>query len=241
MKLKKRTWLSLSIIAATGLICAWWNACGGSDIVLSQQEMQRKIDARLPFVTKNDVTVSQAQLDLSADKIGLSVAASAKKLGQTYSIKAQTKGILRYDNDTGAFYFHPDELKISDVQVDGSSLQDKTSNIFDILVTSEKLRANKEAILGRAVTVLQGSVQKAAESTLEHTPVYRMPDNFKGNIARMALSSVEVKDGNIIAHVSFLQFSGMVIVYIGMFLGSLLVVAFLLYAAANGVALPFFL
>jgi hypothetical protein len=240
MKLKTRTWLTLAAAATIALVCAWWNVYGGSDIVLPQQELQQKIDAKLPFVTKSAVTVSQAQLDLSGDKIGLTVAASATRLHRTYTVQAQTRGTLRYDNLSGAFYFHPEALRVIDVQAGEVSVPGKASAIFDKFVTSEKLRADKQALMTEAAEIAQNSMQRAAESALERVPVYTLPQNFKGHVARMALSSVEVKDGSLIAHMSFLQFTGMVLVYAGMFVLVLVIGGVLVVAAANGVALPFF-
>jgi len=82
-------------------------------------------------------------------------------------------------------------------------------------------------------------VQKSAEIALDRVPVYTLPDNFKGHVARMALSSVEVKDGTVIAHLSFIQFTGMVLTYLALGAATILIAVFLVVAAANGVALPF--
>lgn len=241
MTLKKRTWIVLAGAATIALVCTWWNAYGGSDVVLPQQELQQKIDAKLPFVTKSGVTVSQAQLDLSGDKIGLTVTASAVKGYHAYSLQAQTRGVLRYDNGSGSFYFRPEALGVTNVQMDSVGVPSEAAAIFDKLVPSEKLHADKDAILTEAAKLMQSTVQRGAEIALAQVPVYTLPHNFKGNVARMALSSVEVKDGTIIAHLSFLQFSGMMLVFAGAFVVVLLVGGGLVIAAANGAELPFFL
>lgn len=43
-------------------------------------------------------------------------------------------------------------------------------------------------------------MQKSAETVLERVPVYTLKNDFKGYVVHAVLESVEVKDGNVIAH-----------------------------------------
>jgi len=238
-KLRPRTWITLILAAIFSIGAALWHSYGVSEVVLQQADLQQRIDAKLPFVTKNGVTVSQAQIDLSGDKIGLNVAASASKLGVSYGVKASTRGDLRYDNSRGAFYFHPDALNVTDVKIGDQSVEDKASSLIDKFVKSPKILANKEHLMTVANDLVQHSIQRGAEITLERVPVYTLPDNFKGHVARLALQSVEVKNGAVVAHLSFMQLTGMVLLYAGLFVLVLAAAVGIVFAAASGAELPF--
>lgn len=239
-KLRPRTWIILGLAAVVTVVCALWQAYGVSDVVLPQADLQQRVDAKLPFVTKNGVTVSQAQVDLSGDKIGLTLTASATKLHVDYTLAASTRGVLRYDNARGAFFFHPEALNVIDVKVGAQSVEEKASTLFDKYVKSPRLQAGKEHLLAVAGELVQSSVQRGAEIALERVPVYTLPDNLKGHVARLALQSVEVKNGAVIAHLSFLHLTGMVLFYAFMFVLVVAASIGFVLAAASGVELPFF-
>ncbi len=181
---------------------------------MTRTELQQKIDLKMPHTTKNGVTVSSVQLDLTGDEnrtcdCGISYRSSRP----TSSSKAETKGTLTYNNMDGTFHFKPDELKLVDVKTNGESVANRVDRLVEKWVTSKKVLDNKDEVTKAAADLVNSMVQKSAEVTLEHMPVYKMPDTFKGNVARMFLKSVEVKDQTIIAHLSFWQFTKMLMLY----------------------------
>ncbi len=213
MSKRKLAWGAIFIALLFGIAGVCWNVFGLHDVKMTQAEVQQKIDLKMPFTTKNGVVVHSVALDLTGDKIGLVIVASATKLKTDFTVTAQTRGTLTYNNMDGTFHFKPDELKLVDVKTNGDSVSTKLDHLVEKWVTSPKVLANKDELVKAGVELVNSLVQKSAEMTLERVPVYKMPDNFKGNIARMFLKSVEVKDQTIIAHLSFWQFTKMLFFY----------------------------
>ena len=213
MSKRKLAWGAIVIALLIGIAGVCWNVFGLHEVKMTQSEVQQKIDAKMPFTTKNGVVIHSVALDLTGDKIGLVITASATKLKTEFIVKAETKGTLTYNNLDGTFHFKPDELKLVDVKTNGESVSNKLDAFVEKWVSSPKVLANKDELVKAGAELVNSMVQKSAEFTLERMPVYKMPNDFKGNIARMFLSSVEVKDQTIIAHLSFWQFTKMLMFY----------------------------
>lgn len=237
MTKRKLIWGVVVVLCLIALPGFYWTFFGKHEVSLHKDTLQSKIDAKLPFTTKNDVTVSSVKLDLSDDKIGLSIEATATKLKTTYAIKAETKGTLRYDHTRGEFYFYPETLKLVDVKANGASISEKVDKFIDKWVDAPKIVKNKAEIMAAAEEVVQGLVQTAAQKALERTPVYTLPNDFKGNVVHMLLKSVEVKNDHVIAHLSLWQFTKMVCLYIVMFLSAIAIAIFLITHPEAGLAL----
>lgn len=98
MSKRKTAWVIAVLFLLIGAAGVAWNLFGLHDVKMTQAEVQQKIDVKMPFVTKNNVTVSSVQLDLTGDRIGLVIVASATKLKTQFIVKAETKGTLNYNN-----------------------------------------------------------------------------------------------------------------------------------------------
>lgn len=201
----------VALIAGIAGIC--WNLFGLHEVKLTQQELQQRIDVKMPHTTKNGVTVSAVHLDLTGDRIGLIFTATAKKMGTEFTITAQTRGTLVYNNLEGTFRFKPEELQLVDVKTNGESVATRFNRFVDKWVDSPKILDRKDELAASASELVNSLIQKGAEMTLERVPVYKMPDTFKGNIARMFLESVEVQNQTVIAHLSFWQFTKIMLLY----------------------------
>jgi hypothetical protein len=207
MTKRKLAWAAIIFAAVVALVGIAWTFFGVHEIRMTQAEIQQKIDAKMPHTTKNGVTISNVRLDLADDKIGLALDASATKFHTEYAIGAQTKGTLRYNSAEGSFYFQPDLLKVTRVEANGASVSDKAGKFIDKWVDSKKINDNKAELMATAEEVVQSLVQKSADVVLTRVPVYTLPDNLKGNVVRVFLEDVEVKDGTVIAHLSIWQFT----------------------------------
>lgn len=213
MSKRRFAWGAVVIALLIGAAGIAWNIFGLHEVKMGQAEVQQKIDVKMPFTTKKDVVIHSVALDLTGDKIGLVIVASAKKMKTEFVVKAETKGTLTYNNLDGTFHFKPDELKLVDVKTNGESVATRLDNFVEKWVSSPKVLANKDELVKAGAELVNSMVQKSAEFTLERMPVYKLPETFKGQMARMFLSSVEVKDQTIIAHLSFWQFTKMMILY----------------------------
>lgn len=218
----KRTsaWVLLTLTVIFAFAGAAWTAFGTAEVTLSQSEIQSKIDSKMPFAIKEDIALSELKVDLSGDRINLKFKASATKFGTTYNLAAQTTADLEYRTGEGKFFFHPSLVQIDSLSLDGGKANAVANSIIEMV--SEGNQEKREAILAKAKTLLNAGAQKAVEATLNRVPVYTLKDDFKGHVARLAIKSVEVKNGSVIAHLSLWQLSKMVLVYLALGLISVL-------------------
>lgn len=221
----------LGTLAAVTLFGFYWTFFGVHEIRMPQADLQQKIDAKLPHTTKNGITVSAARLDLADNKVGINVHASMTNsagpvalLKGEYKVDGGTRGDLRYDSARGSFYFHPDKVDINRVQLNGKTVFDKQVASKVGSVVGKWTGANVNG-LGQK---LQDGMQSAAESVLDHTPVYTLPDTMKGWVARSSLTKVEVRDGAVIAHISLWQLTYSALGYALGFLLTVILLALLL-------------
>ncbi len=231
-------WTLATILLLVGAVGVYWNFFAEQSITISQSDLQSRIDAKMPFTAKHGVTVSKATVILGND-ITLDFVASTQKFGKEYSLNGVGKGVLTYDNSRGAFFFKPEKLELKDFKANGAGLNigDKVGGLLDKWVDSPKITANKQEIVEAAEVAGQKLVQRSAEAVLAVTPVYKIPDTLKGQTIRMFLHSVEVKDGNLIAHLSLWQFTVSVMLFGLALLAAIGMVCALLVCPEWGVAL----
>lgn len=204
MNKRKLAWGAIAIALVISVIGAAWTFFGVDEIAMTQAEVQAKIDAKLPYTSPNGVQVSGVNLDLSGDKIGLTVHSQAERFHMRFDIDAATRGTLVFNVAEGAFYFHPDTLKVIDAKADDVSVGTKVGTMLDKLRISS---TDKAQIMSVAEGLAQSAIQHSAELWLDHMPVYKLPHTGKGYVVRAFLKDVTVKDGKIIAHLSLWQFT----------------------------------
>jgi hypothetical protein len=212
----KRTtaWVLATLTIIIALSGAAWTAFGTSEVALSESEIQSKIDSTMPFEVKEDITLSEVKVDLSGDKINLQFKASATKYGTTYNLAVHTTADLEYRSGEGKFFFHPSLVQIDSLSANGGPAVEKATALLEKWVNPE--HGQREELLAKAKTLLNAGVQKAVEATLNRVPVYTLKDDLKGSVARLAIESVEIKNGSVIAHLSLWQLSKMVLVYLAL-------------------------
>ncbi len=229
MTKRKLAWLAAIAVTLVAVVGIGWSVFGVDQISMSQADIQARIDEKMP-VTKKGVTVSGVKLDLTDDKINLALDASTTKFKTEYSMHTTTRGTLRYDHGRAAFYFQPEELKITELKANGSNVADKVGGFIDKWVDSKKIQDNKAELAAKAEEVAQSLVQKSAEAVLEHVAVYKINNDFKGYIVRAVLTDVEVKNGNVIAHLSLWQLTKTVAVF---FITLLIAIGMMIALIAN--------
>jgi len=170
--------------------------------------------------SKSEVVVSKAKLDLAGGKISIAVEASTHKAGADFAVQATTTGTLKYEAVKGSFYFHPESLVLTSVDMNAHKMSGW------LLRTTQK---------GLDMTIL-----KAAESALERIPVYTLPDTMKGNVTRLVLDDVQVQDGSVTAHLSFWRLTKAVLAYAILFVVAIAFGIALLLKPEFGLALVIF-
>jgi hypothetical protein len=204
--MKKRTfgWLFTMVLAAVSAVGIVWGATSSFDKILTQSQLQQKIDEKLPFTAKS-VTVSNVQLNLADEKINLKFDASTVKFNSQYAVSAATVGALRYDSSRGAFFFTPQKVDLSNFTVNDKLVGSKVGGLVDRLLGESKLAEHKDAFKEEAHNVVEKTIQDGAQMVLERIPVYTLKDDIKGSIIKMSLTGVEVRDQTLIAHISLWQ------------------------------------
>lgn len=213
MTKRKAAWAAIIVVGLIAIVGAGMSFFGVDKITMSQADLQARIDAKMPHTTEKGITVSKVALDLAGDKIALNVSASAKKFNTEYGIDAATRGTLVYDGVRGAFFFKPDDVSIGKISANGASVGDKVNSFIDKWIDSPKVNANKDEIAAAAEKWAQEAITSSASYVLNRVPVYTLPDDFKGSVVRILLKDVEVKGGNVIAHLSIWQATGWVLFY----------------------------
>lgn len=221
--MKRRTafWGVTAVLLVVGVVGLLFTVFGSHTLTFTQAELQQKVDAKLPYTTaKHNVTVNGATVDLSGDRIGLVFEAETVKVGQDFKINAGTTGNLRYDVKEGSFYFTPQTLEMTNFEVNDKVFGRRFGQFLDRHLSSG-LVERRQQLAAWAKTETTEKVQSAAEAALARIPVYTLKNDFKGNIARMTITNVEVKDSTLIVHLSFLQLTGFVLLYALLFVAAL--------------------
>lgn len=197
------------IVICLGIGGILWAMIGDKEISMAEAEIQARINEKMPF-EKKGVKVSDVRLDLSHDRINLDFEATTRKLGKEIKMHVATIGNMRYDEKTGAFYFEPEEVKISHIRVNGVDIKNAVSSFVNKIganKVAEKLGSKKVIEKGAELAekvdqATQTAIQEAAADALQRNPVYKLQGNFKGHLIHAALKKVEVRDHKVIAHVS---------------------------------------
>lgn len=148
-----------------------------SNITLSPGDIEEKIGSKIPLDAGRGLTITHAKLDLSNDKVNLKLNATAQKQGDAFELVVETTSELQYHADEGLFYFWPEKINIESLQSNG------------------RLSELEESFLMEDAEV-------SIRETLKKTPVYNLMGNFQGYLVSKAITSAEVKDNNVIIHLS---------------------------------------
>lgn len=216
MSKRKTAWLLVALVVAVSAVGFFVNTHLAKDLSFTQQEIQDRINSRLPL-SKDDITVTALVVNFKAGVIGIDAGARGKKFGQMFAVSAYTIGALEYDPFEGKFYFKPQGVQIDNIVVAGASVSQAVAGFIEHFPKSEKVIKNKEKISEQVESWVYINVAKFVAWSLERTPVYTLPNTLKGNVIRMLLKSVEVREGVLIAHLSIWQFTWMVLTYFVLF------------------------
>lgn len=175
----KRRLLIVALVMAAALAAAWWAVTTFSPVVtleLSRDQIQAQLAPRFPAEKCLLHTVCLAlreprlQLDEGSDRIGLAAQFTATLGQRAMPGTVAFTGRPRYDAGTGSFYL--DDVQVSQFQMSGNAPD------FD-----EVVRVRGPGIMA---------------AILHRVPLYTLkPDTTRGELARLALRSVQVVDGKL--------------------------------------------
>lgn len=249
-QISRKTWrylrTGLIVFGCLALAAAIYMASKVHDVTITEQELQEKIDEKLPLTTKSGVTINKADVRLT-DALTLHAVASAEKLGQ--HIEGEVITTLHLVYRSGRFYTVPSEIHIERLLFNDLNVGEQTARGIGGIVGSQgvdeeiqKLEETKglkgsvgrylrkkkteltdEDERGAAGGIVQEQTEalvvKGASKALTHIPVYRLPDTLKGSVIKMMITDVEIKDGAMTVYLSFWQLGLHVLVFLVLFIG----------------------
>jgi hypothetical protein len=124
-----------------------------------------------------DVHISDSQVNISA-KLG-----GELRFGKSFTLVSSAIGVPTYAD--GAFYFHPDKIKVQELSLQGQQM--------------------------RAEGWMTGLVETAAMHAFEKRRIYRLKDDVKGRIIRSSLTSISVAGDHIELKFSLWQITAAVV------------------------------
>lgn len=217
MTKRKLTWIIVILLSVTSLIAIVLGINAIHDITLSKQEVQNKIDGKLPL-EKNDMVLKNLQVNLATNSLSLAANFEGKKWGQEFNASINAIGTPYYNNIDGTFHFRPSQITVVKIEIKGEAVSTKIKKFIDKYVDSSKINQNANDIGLKVEEWVKEPIENSTVLVLQRIPVYTLPDTLKGNAVRMFLKSVEINDDGLTLHLSFWQFTKMIILYALIFL-----------------------
>ncbi len=199
MKTRTGMMMFLIFVAILGIGIGTWMAFGPDEVRLTREHIQTLIDEQLPF-ERDDITISNATVHFEGNEVIVNVDVAGEKFGQKFSLSAMTVGEPKYK--VGSFYFVPSNVEFKDVVVgesEGRSLKDRINDATKrYLPNSEGGRNLVTDLTPRLEAWLQDRTMKAAEMVLSRVPVYTLPNDTKGLVAKAVLGDVFVDNDELV-------------------------------------------
>ena len=212
-EMSKRT-LAWIVVALAGLLSAGgllFFTFGTSSLTFSEAEIQSRLNDRLPR-TVRDVTIERVTARLGENRMVLRVEITGTALRQSISAVVSSRGVPRYEPQTGEMFFEADEVKLDQLTVAGRSL------------SGEDGAAERKRLAAAAGSAVQGLAQIAIKAYLASRPVYRFKDDFKGVVVKATLASVAIEEDALVVTFSLWRLTTTVAVFATMLLAVLLAV-----------------
>jgi hypothetical protein len=113
-------WIGVAILGAVAIAGALWSAFGTSRVVLTDAQLQERINRQLPHEVKG-VTIERVTVTIAENQIALRVEVRASALGRTFATAALARGVPRYDADRGELFFDADDVKLENFTMGDSA------------------------------------------------------------------------------------------------------------------------
>jgi hypothetical protein len=166
--------IGVIVVSVIGIIVA---SRALQDVRLSQETIQKMIDAKLPVEkvgTLSKVVIEKINLKIEKQPL-ISMAGYIEFMGRKVSMEAETKGELVCDSRK--LYFHPSGIQIKSLLLSG----------FEV----SKFKKDMVSL----------GVATAASVYLDNFPIYKVK-GVKGWLVGAAVKSVEFNEGEMLVHLS---------------------------------------
>ena len=187
--MRRLTWVAAFVLGLLALAGAAWSAFGPEKIVLTEPQLQERINRQLPREFRG-VTVERATVSLADGRVSLHVEARATALGQAFAAAAFARGVPRYNAEGGEIFFDAEDVRLENFQIDTGSLAER----------AERLGARLGGRVGEAVEQNLPRIQSAASALitagvkayLAARPVYRFKDDVKGVVLKATIGDIAI-------------------------------------------------
>ena len=238
MTKRKLVWIIISLLGVASVIGLAVGISSIHDITLSEQDVQSRVDSRLPL-EKSGMVLNGLQVNLENNLLNVVANFEGKKWGQEFSATINTDGTPYYNNLDGTFHFRPNKITVREIKVGGEAVSTKVEKFIDKYVDSPKINQNAGEVATKIEEWVNGSIEGTTIFALQRIPIYTLPGTLKGNTVRMLLKSVDIGKDSLTLHLSFWQFTKMVFMYILIFIVALAMAIAILMNPEWGMALLF--
>ena len=223
MKLKNKRRTSLLVVGAALLLIAVVFVFGKYEFSLTEAEIQEKVSDVLP-INKNGVSIDTVNINLpeTGTVTNIEVSGSASRLGRTYSFTLQADGVPEYNFLKGSFYFRPSAVEIVSLeQTEGETVEGSVSRISTFARELFPQRSDVIDELEYAGIKVAPQIQKWLESkaelaavyVLQRAPIYTLPSDAKGFMAKAVLDDVRIENDTLIVKLSLYRLGTWVLLF----------------------------
>lgn len=212
-------------------------AFGKKQIVLTQGDIQRRLNAQLPREVVTGVQVSSATTQIANDALRCNIILQGKRLGTTFKLKVNAHGVPSYDRASGSFYFRADTFDVEEFNFGGKGLAERMEKASQRYITNAGLQHAVSDASPKIEKWATDMAEKGAVFVLGKTPIYRLKDDFKGLVIKGSLDSLRVEGDRLVINISFLRLT---ISMIALFVGTVVLIIGIFAAASNPKTAPVF-
>jgi hypothetical protein len=216
MTRRRFVWIAAGVFGTLAILGAVWSALGTNRIVLTDAQLQERVNRQLPREVKG-VTIERATVTIADRQIALRVEVQASALNRTFAAAASARGIPRFDAERGELFFDADDVKLEDFTIaNPADPVEQPGGRLTRLVGENHLTQVKAA----AGSMIAAGVK----AYLAARPLYSFKDDLKGLVLRAAITDVAIEGNAVTIGVSPFNLSMIVAVCLLALLAILVIV-----------------
>lgn len=178
---------------------------GNYTYVMTEAELQQKIDAKLPIRNAaGNMEVTEATVSLGENDLTVLLVMNGERLRQKFDLVAQSTGKPYYS--AGEFFFKAERVEIKEFSLRAGTLTEKIRRAGERYLDGPRARQFMKSAAQKVEDWAKERAERAAVYALERIPVYRITGKTKwGPIIRATLEQVEVKGSELHIRLSVWQ------------------------------------
>jgi len=228
---RRLAWIACGLLVLFAVAGGLWSAFGTNRIVLTQAQIQERVNRQLPRDVKG-VTVERITVTVADDRIGLRVEVRATALDRSVAAVASARGTPRYDADEGEVFFDADDVKLETVSIGGDDPAGRAERLGSRLGgrIGDAIKQNLPRVEGAAGDLIAAGVK----AYLAARPVYRFKDDLKGVVLKATLRDIAIEGSTVVISVSVVNLTVILAVFAATLLGVVVLIIWLFRHPAWG-------